>query len=681
MKKYSKTLHTILKRGGVLSSHLPNYQPRMAQFKMTNLVLECLNQGQHGLIEAGTGTGKSFGYTLPAALWALRNEKRVIISTNTITLQQQLLEKELPMVKTVLEQVAPDLAEDFRYELAKGRGNYICKRRFQELIDATLKEEKKEAAQLERLKQKLPSLRKGDRDEIPFPLSPAVFSAIQGDGEDCMGKNSPFHKECFIQNARKKLQDAQVIIVNHALFFTDLILRNQGASILPAYDAVIMDEAHRVEDQVTKQYTYHVSIDEIDKLFQRFLRRRAHWAKQIDDPQLHQQIEGIRVRITIRLAELFAPLSRALAERPQNEYLLKKSVTDTDEYKIYFKEWKQAFIDKRKQLELQEGESETVIGMGRYITQIEQMDAMLSHVLLNQSPEEWATWAAYEETKEAGTVRDDLAWASLLHLYSAPIDVSDLLRRDLFSDKTVIMTSATLTTQGDFSFVAGRMGIDDYESMETPSPFSYEEQAVLLVPDDVPAPTEQNFEAFLTAAMKEIVAATRGRTFLLFTSYTQMNRVYEEMQPWLDKHGLTGILHSPDVSREQMLQQFRSDTNGVLFGCESFWEGVDVPGEDLICVVIAKLPFPVPSDPLTRARTERLEKLNRNSFAEYMLPFSILRLKQGFGRLIRTRSDRGMVIILDSRIHKKRYGNQILASLPPAPLETDLNAVRRFFGR
>jgi ATP-dependent DNA helicase DinG len=497
-----------------------------------------------------------------------------------------------------------------------------------------------------------------------------------------MGKNSPFYKECFIQNARKKLQNAQIIVVNHALFFTDLILRRQGASILPEYDAVIMDEAHRVEDQVTKQYTYHVSIEEINTLFNRFLKKRAHWAREMDAPDLQQQVESIRIRLIARLVELFAPLSRALAERPQNEYLLKKSIVQEDVCKPYFKEWKTAFIDKRKELEAAEGEGETVIGLSRYITQIEQMEQMVAHVLLNQSPDEWATWVSYEEPAKdnhAPLLRDDFAWASMLHLYSAPIDVSELLREELFEQKTVIMTSATLTTQGDFSFVASRIGMDEYETMETPSPFKYDEQAVLLVPEDAPSPTEQDYEAFLIASMKEIVASTRGRTFLLFTSYSQMNRVHEALQPWLVRHNLTGLLHGPDVSRDQLLQQFRSDQNHILFGCESFWEGVDVPGDDLICVVIAKLPFPVPSDPLTQARTERLRKRGHDSFMEYMLPFSILRLKQGFGRLIRTRSDRGMVIILDSRLHTKRYGTQVLSSLPPARLAKSMEELRRFF--
>ncbi|MBN6185548.1 DEAD/DEAH box helicase family protein [Aneurinibacillus sp. BA2021] len=682
MATYSKTLHRIFKRNGILSGFLPQYQPRRAQFEMANLVLRCLKQEKHGLIEAGTGTGKSFGYTLPAAWWALTNEKRVIISTNTITLQQQLLEKELPMVQKVLHALDPELAEDFHYELAKGRGNYICKRRLDELLKDSLTAETKDQPVLQRLKGKLPSMKVGDRDEAALPIPPALFQAIQGDGEDCMGKNSPFYKECFIQQARKKLQNAQIIVVNHALFFTDLILRRQGASILPEYDAVIMDEAHRVEDQVTKQYTYHVSIEEVNLLFNRFLRKRAHWARELDAPDLERQVEGIRVRLITQLIELFAPLSRVLAERPQNEYLLKKSIAAADICKPYFTEWKVAFTDKRKELEAQEGEGEAVIGLNRYIGQIEQMERMLSHVLANQSPDDWATWVAYEEPaaqEHTPLVRDEFTWASLLHLYSAPIDVSSILREELFEQKAVILTSATLTTQGDFSFVAGRMGIDDYEAMETPSPFNYKEQAVLLVPEDAPAPTEQEYEDFLIASMKEIVAATRGRTFLLFTSYRQMNRIYEAMQPWLERHRLIGLLHGPELSRDQLLQRFRTDTNHVLFGCESFWEGVDVPGDDLICVVIAKLPFPVPSDPLTQARTERLRKRGRDSFMEYMLPFSILRLKQGFGRLIRTRRDRGVVIILDSRLHTKRYGEQVLKSLPPAKLVRHMNEMHRFF--
>ncbi len=682
MMTYSKTLYRIFKRDGILSKHVPAYQPRRAQFEMANLVLRCLKQETHGLIEAGTGTGKSFGYTLPAVWWALKNEKRVIISTNTITLQQQLLEKELPMAHKVIRELAPELAEEFRYELAKGRSHYICKRRLEELWQDSLTTETPEREIVRQLREQLPAMKKGDREEIPLPVPPALFQAIQGDSDDCLGKNSPFYKQCFIQNARKKLQNAQIIVVNHALFFTHLILRRQGASILPEYDAVIMDEAHRVEDQVTKQYTYHVSIEEINILFNRFLKKRAHWARELDSSDLQQQTESIRARLVAKLVELFAPLARALAERPQNEYLLKKSIIANNEVAPLFKEWKTLFADKHKELKAAGGEEETVIGLSRYISQIEQMERMVTHVLCNESPDEWATWVAYEEPGAEGhhsLIRDDFAWASLLHLYSAPIDVSELLREELFTQKTVIMTSATLTTQGDFSFVANRMGIDEYEALETPSPFRYEQQAILLVPNEAPSPAEKEFEAFLIASMKEIVMTTRGRTFLLFTSYSQMNRVYEAMIPWLKRHGLTGLLHRPELSRDTLLQQFRSQPNHVLFGCESFWEGVDVPGDDLICVVIVKLPFPVPTDPLTKARMNRLDKRGQNSFREYMLPFSILRLKQGFGRLIRTRSDRGVVVILDSRLHTKPYGSEILASLPPARLTKSMDELHRFF--
>jgi ATP-dependent DNA helicase DinG len=683
MTKNINIMHSIFKRNGILSRFVANYQPRRAQFDMANLVLESLSSERHALIEAGTGTGKSFGYALPAAYWALKEEKRVIISTNTITLQQQLLEKELPMIKQVISELSEDWAESFSFELAKGRGNYICRRRLKELADDRLAGEQKDGPVISRLAKQVGQLEKGDRDEIPFPLPPGLFSLIQGDADDCMGKQSPFHKECFIQNARRKLQNAQIIVVNHALFFTDLLLRKQGVSILPHYDAVIMDEAHRVEDQVTNQYTYHISLEEVNKLFLRVTKRRAHWVRELDDNDLLMHVEGVRARLLTRMAEIFAPLAKALAERPQNEYLLKKPIVGEYSFQAIFADFKNLIRDKRKQVELEKGENETVMGMDRYLSQVEQLEGMLKHILLFENPEEWATWVSYqaEEQKDLAMLQDDYMWGSRLHLFSAPIEISSLLRGDLFEDKTVIMTSATLTTQGDFSFVANRVGMDDYGSMQAPSPFNYEEQAVLVVPENVPAPTEAAFESFLCAAMKEIVEATRGRTFLLFTSYSQMNRIYEDMKPWLSRLGLTGLLHGPGVSRDQMLQMFRTSENTILFGCDSFWEGVDVPGDDLICVVMAKLPFPVPTDPLTRARTERLERRGQNSFMEYTLPFSILRLKQGFGRLIRTKKDRGTVVILDTRIHTKRYGQRVLDSLPPARLSTSLDEIGQFLSR
>lgn len=280
-------------------------------------------------------------------------------------------------------------------------------------------------------------------------------------------------------------------------------------------------------------------------------------------------------------------------------------------------------------------------------------------------------------------VKDDLYWAHCLTLHSAPIEIADILREELFQKKTVLLTSATLTTQGNFGFVAQRLGIDEYETFDAPSPFNYEEQSLLIVPENVPEPTNRAFDSFVMAAMKEILQQTKGRTFLLFTSYQQMNKVYQDLSPWMVKEGLKGLLHESGVSREQLLNDFKNDPHAVLFGCESFWEGVDVPGHDLICVVMSKLPFPVPTDPITKARTDRLEALGKSSFEEYTLPFSILRLKQGYGRLIRTKSDKGVVVILDSRINTKRYGKKVLESLPNSPLSTrleDISSALQQFG-
>lgn len=681
MEKYSKTLYKFFKKEGLLSRHVEGYQPRKAQFEMANKILQCLKKEEHGLIEAGTGTGKSFGYTLPAAIWALKKEKRIIISTNTITLQQQLMKKELPLVKEVLRDYSPEWGEEFRFELAKGRGNYICQRRLENLMKESLEEEQDYTPLLQKIKKRLSSMKNGDKEDFPFPIPSSLFQQINGDAEDCAGKSSPFYRDCYIQKARKKLQNAQIIVVNHALFFTDLVLRQQGANILPAYDAVIMDEAHRVEDQVTKQFTYHVSIGEIERLFFRYLNKRTPWARETQEPILRSQTQGIRTRLITQLNEFFAPFAKILAERPSNEYLVKKPFMMEFPFGEVFSQWKALFNEKKKEIELGEGDSETVTGIERYITQIDEAEHRLRHVLLRENPDQWATWVSYEDPKGNPQLKDDQWWANTLHLYSAPIEIHPLLRESLFKEKTVIMTSATLKTQGDFSFVAKRLGMDHYTSLDVKSPFNYEKQSMLLVPEDAPDPRDPQYESFLLGATKEILLATKGRTFLLFTSYSQMNRVYEEMQPWLQQQGMEGLLHRSDLSRESILQDFRQHHNRVLFGCDSFWEGVDVPGDDLICVVIAKLPFPVPSEPLTKARTEKMENEGKSSFFEYMLPLATLRLKQGFGRLIRTKKDRGMVIILDSRINRKKYGEQILDSLPQAQFTKNMDDVPLFFNK
>ncbi|RXT07860.1 ATP-dependent DNA helicase [Ammoniphilus sp. CFH 90114] len=675
-------LYDIFKRDGHLSKRLQPYQPRKAQFRMARTVWESLSSSQHGLIEAGTGTGKSFGYALPAAYWAMKEEKRVVISTNTITLQNQLLQKELPLVKSILADMDPEWGETFRYELAKGRGNYICKRKLDQLISSSLMKESPYAALANQVQQQLKGMKNGDKDDVPFPIPGAFFDEIRGDADDCMGKESPFHDSCFIQNARRKLQKAQVIVANHALFFTDLVLRSQGASLLPDYDCVIMDEAHRIEDQVTKQFQYTVNLDLITNLFFRFTRGRTHWARSVEDQELKATVEAKYTQFYSRLVELFAPLGKNLATRDRTQYLLQRPIVEHYPFEDVFKETIQLIIDKKNFLELEHGENETTAGLGRYVSHLTAMDHMLRHVLLRLKSAEWATWVEFTPPKKDQLVKDDTYWAHCLTLNSAPIEIADILREELFQKKTVILTSATLTTQGNFGFVAERLGIDEYGTFEAPSPFNYDEQSLLIVPDKVPEPTHPSFDSFVMAAMKEILMQTKGRTFLLFTSYQQMNRVYQELQPWLSKSGMKGLLHESGVSREQLLKDFKNDSNTVLFGCESFWEGVDVPGHDLICVVISKLPFPVPTDPITKARTDRLESLGKSSFEEYTLPFSILRLKQGYGRLIRTKNDKGVVVILDSRLNTKRYGKKVLDSLPNSPISTHLDdigsALKRF---
>jgi len=670
-------LYDIFKRNGLLSTMLHPYQPRKAQYHMAKTVWSCLESESHGMIEAGTGTGKSFGYCLPAAYWAMKEEKRVIISTNTITLQNQLLQKELPLVKQILGKIDQEWGENFRFELAKGRGNYICKRKLDLAIRTSLTEETSYSATAQKLQSQLGSLKIGDRNEVPFFIPNELFEEIRGDADDCMGKESPFHEHCFIQNARRKLQKAQVIVANHALFFTDLALRSQGASILPDYDFVIMDEGHRIEDQVTKQFQFTVNLDLIYNLFSRFTRNRTHWARGVEDSDLKAHVEAQYNRLYADLVELFAPLGRNLATRERTQYLLNRPIVEHYPFEGIFKEVIQSIQDKKDFLELEQGETETTIGLGRYINNLAQFDAMFRHVLLRLQSDEWATWVEYTPPAKKSLLQDEAYWAHCLTLHSAPIEIHELLRDKLFTKKPVVLTSATLTAQGNFDFVAKRLGIDEYTTFQAPSPFQYEEQSLLVVPNHVPLPSDRNFDSFVMAAMKEILLQTKGRTFLLFTSYAQMNKVYLELEDWLTERGMRGLLHETGASREKLLTDFKQDPHTVLFGCESFWEGVDVPGDDLICVVIAKMPFPVPTEPITQARIDRLEKMGKNSFEDYSLPFSILRLKQGFGRLIRTKQDKGVVVILDARLHSRRYGQKVFNSLPPSPISQNLQDIAK----
>lgn len=666
-------LETIFTPGGLLARVLPAYEDRPQQLEMARLVWTCLQEGCHGLVEAGTGVGKSLAYLIPTALWALTRGERVVISTHTINLQEQLLQKDIPTAERVLAEL--DLGP-LRAVLVKGRNNYLCRRRLEQ--EAGMREQQlslglvADEADLgiRRLVEwaRTPGAT-GDRADLTFSVPPPVWGKVQSDSDECAGEKCPFREDCFYRRARRRQEQAHLLVTNHALLCADLRIRGEtgGLGVLAPHEAVICDEAHHLERVAA------------DHLGTRLTGYRFAWlADAVEDLVKQERVrsslsERTRRRYEDALARLrqssagfFEDLGRQLASSfpsgPPRPLRLRTSLT----------------------------------GFGDLLQQLARLAEALEQIAVMGISEEHAQLAANhatrcralgEELEQVATLARPLhaCWLEPapgtrfggVALCSAPVSVAEALSDLLFSrTRSVVLTSATLAVGGDFTYTASSLGLPQYRGLVLGSPFDYRRQALLCVPEDAPAtdPNRPDYLAYVAEKVRETVTITRGRAFVLFTSYQAMNRVYAEVAPHLEEMGYTPLKQG-DGPRDLLLEQFRRDTGSVLFGVDSFWEGVDVPGEALSCVIIARLPFEVPDEPLVEARCEHLRSLGKDPFREYTLPRTAIKLKQGFGRLIRTRTDRGAVVVLDHRLATRRYGRYLMAALPPVRTTTDLGEV------
>ncbi|MEK5394031.1 helicase C-terminal domain-containing protein [Margalitia sp. FSL K6-0131] len=695
---YNELVEKVFMKGGELSNFFKDYQPRTSQIKMAKHVMQSLVKGKHGLIEAGTGTGKSLGYSVAASLYALEENKTVVISTNTITLQNQLINKELPLVKKVIKNL---LGKELSYSLAKGRGNFMCKRRLSEYIKQGYEKEVPHFDIAQQLAKKYltaymtSDYSKDNYGDIPDEL----WREIQSSGDDCLGKDSPFHESCFVQIDRIKIRDSIVIICNHALFFTDLNLKQKGIpGILPEYDAVIFDEGHRIEDVFSNFYQKKITLHTINRLFERLINRKSNWMKkdiEIDEEpiitlpeEFLEEVKEHQKRVMDPLLLIFTAIGNELKRNKKRQYLLQSPVINSSKkVNLLFNNYI-SFLKTIKSSQLWHKNIDS--GLSDYIESVNKIREEIDHLLLNKDSSRWANWISFKPLKDVKVEEmDDEQTAYCTSLIGAPIESSTVLEKTLFKEVTCVITSATLTTAGDFDFISKRLGIgNDYVGVQIDSPFDYEKQAILVIPENAPPPTiekringttpkKNRYEKYVVDTCKEILTYTKGRTFILFTSYKHLQKTFNELQPWCEEMGITPIQQTAGTNREQMIKDFKELDRSVLFGAESFWEGVDIPGDDLMTVIICKIPFPVPSEPVAEARMEKLEREGKNPFYDYSLPIAILKIMQGFGRLIRRVTDSGAVIILDSRIKTKKYGQQIINSLPDVPISYDLEDFKK----
>ncbi len=683
-----EALSAMLEEGGLIARSFAGYEHRPQQVRMLRAVAEAFNRGDHLLIEAGTGTGKSLAYLLPAITYAVTNGRRVVVSTNTINLQDQLYHKDLP-------DLAGILPHDFRATVLKGRSNYLCRRRFDMLRrrqDLTADEVRVMA----KILAWMPSTTTGDYAELTLINEErAVWSQVRAEAESCRPETCTYSwgDRCFFYRARQRAESAHIIAVNHALLLSDIAVDNR---VLPDYDHLIVDEAHHLEDRATDQLGFslergqliaslaglsqshgpgnytgfladlssHLGRSDVPRAIQREaqnfieeLHGRADRCHQVlyrflntleSFLEAYKKRGGAydqRIRLTsgLRVQPAWAEVEIAcqdftltLTNLHRGLEQLYKNLADLDS----------GYADEIPEYE------DLLSELGGYVLRVAELKGQLNTIVSEPSAN-GIYWAQIRASDER------------VSLHAAPLYVGDLLNQHLFSAKeTVVLTSATLQTAGSFHHIRERLGLQGVREETVGSPFDYASSTLLYLPTDIPEPGQTYYQKTVERTLVDLSQAMQGRTLVLFTSYSQLRATYNAISRPLGESDIAVLAQGLDGSRRHLLETFKEGDRTVLLGTRSFWEGIDVMGEALSCLVIARLPFDVPSDPVFAARCETFD----DPFGQYAVPQTILRFRQGFGRLIRSKTDRGVVVVLDKRLLTKSYGSAFLASLPPCTI-------------
>ncbi|MBM3996708.1 MAG: DEAD/DEAH box helicase [Planctomycetes bacterium] len=651
---------SILGPAGAIAQRLTNYEARPEQLQMADAVAEALAGPGHLMIEAGTGVGKSFAYLVPAIQAALADkESRVVISTHTISLQEQLIRKDIPFLQSVMP-------EPFTALLVKGRGNYVSKRRLKVAHERglSLLTERGALEQLDTLLEWSQVTHDGSRSDLEFrPLAP-VWELVESDSGNCMGRRCKTYADCFYWKARADIQKAKVLVVNHALFFADLALRALGpdVGILPKYNAVIFDEAHTLEDVAAEHFGLSITRGQVDWLLNRLYHERR--GKAIGLLTLHgESADLMQVHRMRTIAHQF--FDSILHWRREAELKAKRQ-SNSDSFRVR----RTAIVADTLSVELRKLADRLDAIADAITDEAEQIELESVSHRCETLAESVITWLGQQLSGQVYWIEGSGERGDRLQLASAPIEIADIFRKTIFERiPSVILTSATLSVGGSqgFDFFQQRYGFPpDHATLQLGSPFDYRIQAELHLFRQMPDPTSdvRAFEEASCAKIQEFVLRSEGRAFVLFTSNQTMQRTANYLRDWFADHQLTLISQSDGTPANRMLETFRATPRAVLFGVDSFWQGVDVQGEALSNVIITKLPFVPPDRPIVEARCEAITERGGQAFADYSLPQAILKLKQGFGRLIRTKNDHGMVVILDPRMVTKPYGRRFLDALP-----------------
>lgn len=674
-------------KSGIIKQKFPTFEIRDEQYKMSKNIEKSLNGNIKALVEAGTGTGKTLAYLLPSLEYAIENNLKIIISTNTINLQEQLINKDIPLVKLLID-------KDFKYTLVKGRGNYLCQRKLQNAINEEA-DDGDDKEMLANLKKWDETTKTGDRNELRYEIGFEVWEKVNCELDLCTGVKCPYFSGCYFFNARKEIANSDLLVLNHHMFFADLSIRseigfNTDYSILPNYDILIFDEAHNIEDTARSYFTYEISKYAFGKLMGNIYNKRAR----------NYNKSGVFIRTLIYLKDNLPEEEYEKFDKIKEDEIIENLNKYYDKIIEIFDKFLLWFSKDTEQLEVKKRFDKDQIKKSGFWKEIVKLRKESEHLYtklikgiikftnavdkLNIEDENGVIFDFKKYIERVKVFMKDLLfildsdkedhvyWTNInlrkgsIRLYATPFEIAEDLEQNLFNKlDRILFTSATLAVEKKFDYYKKNIGLLNEKIIEEiiDSPFDYEKQMTVYIPDDTKDPNSLEFFADIYIFIKKLVIKTGGRCFLLFTSYSSLNYVYNKLRGSLEKDNYF-LLKQGDLPRHEMIEMFKMRDKAVLFGTDSFWEGIDVQGDNLKSVVIIKLPFKSPEDPVTEAIIEYMRKNNQNPFMNFQIPQAVIKFKQGIGRLIRSKTDTGIITILDNRVIKKAYGEKFLKSLP-----------------
>lgn len=718
-------LKVLLSAESPLKKSLSSFELRPQQHEMMEVVAEAFNENALALIEAPTGVGKTLAYLIPAVKWALQNKERVVVSTRTINLQEQIIEKDIPLLQQVIE-------EPFTAVLVKGRANYVCKRRLDRALSesALFDDDERERKQLKEIAAWAEHTKDGSTADLSFVPPRELWEKVCSEADTCTNAQCQQEGDCFLSKARRDVAKADIVVVNHHMLFSDLAIKREmgtftSLAVLPAFERLIIDEAHHIEDSATEYFGTEVTQFGMQRLFGHFVRsdrgkergllpllklklvKQAPTLSKSDQEAILDLIDNTLIPAVVitrdGLIAVFQAIRSLTAEQcKQVGRDVKWRLTETEiKSKALRDIHKSLVLPSVEEIHQLVGHCNQLIGRLKKIespageeeekpfgVELNQLTAYRDRLIRLGNNLSEAT-SAKVEPGIVPWIEIDSERNHIVRMIRCPLHVGDALVEWVYPNlKSIVMTSATLSVAGSFDFVFERIGLDRLGgrkllSSTLDSPFDFMEQALFCMPNDLPAPDHPEFLSKSTEAIGEILKMTQGHAFVLFTSFYALNVTYSKLEKALRAQGITPLKQG-QAARNELLDRFRADPSSVLFGTDSFWEGVDVAGESLQCVIMPKLPFRVPTEPVFQARAEHIDEQGGSAFHDYTMPLAVIKFRQGFGRLIRRKSDRGVVVLLDPRIKQKSYGKLFLRSLPQMRQEHSssdeiYNSIRDFF--